>query len=59
MNFNHWGNKPMPCVTCGHQSRDHNRSTKQKDGSWNGSCLFGGCLCKLYIKPKSMERIEK
>lgn len=50
----------MPCLTkgCAHQSRDHSRSKKQPDGSWNGRCMFEGCECQLYRKPKSEEELR-
>jgi len=46
--------KGMACTTkgCGHDSRDHNRVTKQSDGSWNGKCTVWDCDCELYRKGK-------
>lgn len=44
--------KGIPCVTCSHISRDHDRNKKQPDGSWNGPC--SACGCKLYKKPKQL-----
>jgi len=48
----HLGNQPMPCLSCGHQSRDHMRNYKQPDGTWNGACGWPNCNCKLYKKPR-------
>ena len=50
----HWGNRPMPCRTkgCNHASRDHLRTKKLPDGTWNGPCDWEDCDCQLYIKPK-------
>jgi len=46
-----WGSHPMPCTRCNHQSRDHDRSKKQSDGTWNGKCKRFDCNCPKYIKP--------
>jgi len=48
--------KGIPCSTkdCGHISRDHDRSRKQPDGSWNGKCDVWDCNCELYRKPKNL-----
>ena len=53
----HNGNKPIPCKKCSHPSRDHNRSVKQPDGSWNGPCQYGGCVCKLYERSELIKSL--